>query len=200
MDVVDLLVDLNLRKQADGSAIFFPWGRYARGYVIAADEGYERVRSFARNWAILSLLIPSLAVGTVLGRQPLLMVFAIAAIGSVLYTVGYSIHLRVVTKNLPRTMESLARMEKLSAKGWLRLTARFSALLFGRLGLWLMLVTSILAFLMGLVGVFLPGVRLNGLMFLVIGGLAGLWSMYLMRILKEERRKTVTPSRTRRDS
>src|SRR6266700_7760240 len=45
MNVFDLLTDSSFMKSASGTAVFYLWGRWGKGYVIDSPERVESIRS-----------------------------------------------------------------------------------------------------------------------------------------------------------
>jgi hypothetical protein len=44
MGSFDAMTNRYFKSAQDGSKLFFPWGMLGRGYVVASDEDYERMR------------------------------------------------------------------------------------------------------------------------------------------------------------
>jgi hypothetical protein len=61
MQRIDAWVDASFEEQLDGSLVFYPWGRLARGRQIRDPEREARLRAFLRWFVLLSLPVAVLA-------------------------------------------------------------------------------------------------------------------------------------------
>jgi hypothetical protein len=87
--------------------LFFPWGAVGRGYAIASDEAYRRLRRETRRLLALGLCgVPLAALLGIarLGPGPLL------ALGLLLALLGV-LRLALLTRGLERCPERITRAE-----------------------------------------------------------------------------------------
>lgn len=132
MGYFDGLTDAIFKKDHDGNTVFYPWGILGKGRVLADPAQAERVRSFVRNYYLVTL--PTVIVLGIFRSVPLLVVAALVLIG------WFVIRCRSLLAGAPCSSERLTLKEgyKNSANSHSRLT------------LWVLLMTSILFVVVGL--------------------------------------------------
>jgi hypothetical protein len=61
----DGIVSANFKTTPDGQRLFFPWGIWGRGYVIASEDDYKRLHGQLKIFMIVALvvIIGTIAVG-----------------------------------------------------------------------------------------------------------------------------------------
>jgi hypothetical protein len=108
MGYFDALTSSYFKVAPDGRRLFFPWGVLGRGYVVASEQQYERLRQQLKIYAIVSLV---LIVATVGVRYYI----ATLVIGAALM-VFYAVWSRYLLSDLQATQERLSLHESLSAQ------------------------------------------------------------------------------------
>ena len=81
MGYFDALTSGSFKTTQDGRRLFFPWGVLGRGYSIANEQDYLRLRQQVKGYLIVSMVL-------MIGSQPFggyLVVVAIAALCTTLY-------------------------------------------------------------------------------------------------------------------
>jgi hypothetical protein len=53
----DALTRANFRTTPDGGRLFFPWGEWGRGYAIASEQDYQRLRQQIITYQIVFLVL-----------------------------------------------------------------------------------------------------------------------------------------------
>ena len=92
----------------DGRKLFFPWGIFGRGYVIASEQDYERLRRQLKVYTIVAMV---LIIGPV-ALQRLLWAFVIAA----LLTAFYIIWAHYLLRGLQRSNERLSLQDSMTTQ------------------------------------------------------------------------------------
>jgi hypothetical protein len=133
MGYFEALTSSAFKTTADGRRLFFPWGVLARGYELASEQDYERLRRQVKAYMIVSLV---LVIGLgVLGAHLL------AGIVVVLLLVSYVVWVQFVLRGLRPSEERLSMHESMTTQA-----VTHSAGM-----LWAMLVVSLLFVAGGLV-------------------------------------------------
>lgn len=57
MGYFDALTSSYFKTGQDGRRLFFPWGVLGRGYVIASEQDYERLRRQVKAYTVVSLVL-----------------------------------------------------------------------------------------------------------------------------------------------
>jgi hypothetical protein len=65
MGYFDALTNSSFKTTPDGHRLFFPWGIWSRGYVIASDQDYDRLRQQMKIYYIVSLV---LIIGSIVAK------------------------------------------------------------------------------------------------------------------------------------
>jgi hypothetical protein len=136
---------------SEGRQVFFPWGFWGSGYVIADAEAAARLRRIVRTtWMVFFLV--GIPVITLFARAETLTDFlAFVAIGS-LSGLGMSLWFRWLARGLPRADLRLSMREAQDAQ----------TRAMGRSGLLVMLALSLMLIVLGAVAI-------------AIGGREGVW-------------------------
>jgi hypothetical protein len=66
MGYFDALTSSSFKTTSDGHRLFFPWGVLGRGYVIASEPEYERLRAQVKIFIIIGI---AAAIGTLALRR-----------------------------------------------------------------------------------------------------------------------------------
>jgi hypothetical protein len=61
MGYFDAVTSAFFKTAADGRRLYFPWGSWGRGYVLASEHDYERLRRQIKIWQIAILVVIFLA-------------------------------------------------------------------------------------------------------------------------------------------
>jgi Ca2+/Na+ antiporter len=57
MGYFDALASANFKTASDGRRLFFPWGMWGRGYAIASEQDYQRMRRQFKIYYIVALVL-----------------------------------------------------------------------------------------------------------------------------------------------
>lgn len=93
------------KTATDGRRLFFPWGVLGRGYVVAGDADYERIRGMRKTFLLISVVL--IAGGLILQRQSQIAPLSIV-IG---YAAAYAVWTRFTLAGLPTAQERLTMRE-----------------------------------------------------------------------------------------
>jgi hypothetical protein len=146
MGYFDGLASGSFKTRPDGRALFFPWGVLGRGYTIASEADFQRLRQQVKTYMIVSLV---LIIGSGI-HEPYL-----APLAAAIPLVGF--YLIWMWRVLPRLQRS---DEKLSLRESMASQVRAH----GPVVLWLLEITAVPLFIAGVVMlVFDPNSRLTGL-------------------------------------
>lgn len=132
MGYFDGLTDAIFKKDKDGNAVFYPWGIFGKGRVLADPAKADQLRSFVRNYYLLTL--PTLIVLGILRSMPWLV-----GVG-LLLILWFLIRSRALLAGTPYSDERLTLKE-----GY-----KNSAASHNRLTLWVLFISSILFVLVGI--------------------------------------------------
>jgi len=111
MGYFDDLADKRFMTARDGRRLFFPWGSFGRGYVIASEQDYERLRGHVKDYdfvCVITVVVLGSAVSC--STNPIVYV-VFAVIVSLLYYVPYLVWM---WRLLPRMKLSDKRMPRQS--------------------------------------------------------------------------------------
>jgi hypothetical protein len=53
----DALVSSTFKTGADGRKLFFPWGAMGKGYAIASEQTYQRLKRQIKTWTVVSFVL-----------------------------------------------------------------------------------------------------------------------------------------------
>ena len=120
------LTSSSFKTTQDGRKLFFPWGVMGRGYVLASEEAYLRLRRQVKAYIVISLLLiiftPNLAHG-----------YIIAGVMLVLLLGFYLIWMWFLLGRLEVANEGLSLNESMTS----------SARAHGPLVVWLLVISSL---------------------------------------------------------
>jgi hypothetical protein len=57
MGYIEWLISGSFKTTEDGRRLFFPWGVFGRGYAIASEENYWRLRQQVKAYSVVILLV-----------------------------------------------------------------------------------------------------------------------------------------------
>jgi len=124
MGYFDALTSASFRTAQGGSRLFFPWGTWGRGYAVASEQDYERLRQQMKIYYIVALV---LVVGSAIVK-----IYS-AAIVTVLLMGFYLVWMRLLLPRLQPSNERLSLPESMSTQAHLHSAA----------GLWLLEIVSL---------------------------------------------------------
>jgi len=158
----DAVTSSCFKTAADGRKLFFPWGVMGRGYVIASERNYQRLR-----WQCKTYII----VGFVLLFAANLFGFLWGLVAAALLIAGYIGWTRYLLPDLPVSNETLSLNESMKSQalahnGWV---------------LWLLTVCSLVFVIGGIAMIIIdPRNWLTG-----VGGIAffGLCAAVFLRMI-----------------
>jgi hypothetical protein len=93
------------KTATDGRRLFFPWGVLGKGYVVAGDADYERIRGMRKIFLGISVILIGAAL--ILQRQSPIAPYSIA----VGYVAAYAVWTRFTLAGLPTARERLTMRE-----------------------------------------------------------------------------------------
>jgi hypothetical protein len=132
MGYFDGLTDAIFKKDKTGNTVFYPWGVLGKGRVLSDPAKADQLRSFVRNYYLVTL--PTLIVLGILRSLPLLI-----GIG-LLLILWFLIRCRALLAGTPYSDERLTLKE-----GY-----KNSAASHNRLTLWVLLTSSVLFVIVGI--------------------------------------------------
>jgi hypothetical protein len=128
----DALASSSFKTAAHGRRLFFPWGIWGRGYVIASEQDYQRLRQQIKTYYVVSLAV---IIGSVVLKIYFGDVFMAVFLGFfVAVSLGfYLLWMRSLLPRLEPSSERLSREECMTTQ----------ARLHGAVGLWLLEIVAL---------------------------------------------------------
>lgn len=167
MGYFDGLTSGSFKITEDGRKLFFPWGYLGRGYAIASDEDYNRLRLHIKVYLIVALTV---IVGSAFLRAKVSPI----GLGGVLIG-SYVVWMLFQVRHLQPANESLSFQESMTARG----------VAFGPTVLWLLEIGSLVFVGSGIAVLFIdPSSWLAALASTVFFGFcaaAFAWMLFLRR-------------------
>lgn len=164
MGYFDGLTGCYFKTSADGGKLYFPWGFWGRGYAIASESDYLRLRRQLTAYTVVSLVV-SLAPMIIWDR------FDVGVAMAVICLIFYAVWSRSLRAGLRAADERMTMQESLTSQG----TA------FGPLILWSTVVVA-LVFVVG--GIFLLVIdqesRMTGLLAVAFFGFCAAAAAYML--------------------
>ncbi len=59
------MIDSSFRRNYSGRVLFYPWGRFGRGYVIVDDQQEKTIRRFLRCYYLSFCVMSILSIATI---------------------------------------------------------------------------------------------------------------------------------------
>jgi hypothetical protein len=151
---------------ADGRKVFFPWGRFGRGYEIENEEHHRALRRIMVSQ--IALVPTSVLTVVLLGRYALFVAPVIVGIG--LFTSHR------LTRGLPKSDEKLAWRDH-----W-RHQERAQARFLEPFGIWLMLIAALFFGILGIAMLFGSDNVLGGAVLTAISGFGAISTVRMLRV------------------
>ena len=109
MGYFDALTSSYFKTEPDGRRLFFPWGVLGRGYVLASERDYERLRGQLKAYTIVTLIltIGAAALHSYVG----------AIIVGVALIAFYLVWAQFLLRGLPQSDERLSLEESMTSQG-----------------------------------------------------------------------------------
>jgi Ca2+/Na+ antiporter len=126
MGYFDALASGNFKTAADGSRLFFPWGILGRGYAVASQEDYQRMRQQIKIYYIVSLVLIIISAG--------LRAYVAEAVIVVLLLGFYLVWMLSLQRRLQPSNERLSLRESMATQARVHSAA----------GLWLLEIAALL--------------------------------------------------------
>lgn len=98
----------SFKTTADGRMLFFPWGTFGRGYRVASEQRFLRLRRQVEGYLMGAVLVPALAA-------PWLDAWMVLGAAAAL-TAGYSLWAVAQCRTLIRTTERIGYGESVAAQ------------------------------------------------------------------------------------
>jgi hypothetical protein len=118
MGYFDALTDSSFKTAQDGTRLFFPWGIMSRGYCIATEQDYLRLRQQIKAYIVVSFVL----------IVPLVILVGVAAFAILVPLVGfYFVWMGYVLRRMELSDERLSYRESMTSQ------ARAHSLVFLRL-------------------------------------------------------------------
>ena len=111
---------LYFKSNSNGQKLFFPWGYWGRGYVLASDHDYERLRRQLRASQLFFTLLAIVLMPVVMIQQNWIVAFCVVGALFIAFAAVWTRHL---VAGLERTNERLSPQDC-----WTYLAVRYSAL------------------------------------------------------------------------
>ena len=117
MGYFDALTSSAFKTTTDGSRLFFPWGIWARGYIIGSELEYKRLRSRIKTYLIVGMGVAMAGGLAVVASQEYLAGIVAGAIGVVFNTVFYVAWVPRLSCGLQPSPEKLSWRESVASQG-----------------------------------------------------------------------------------
>jgi len=106
MGYFDALTSGSFKTAQDGRRLFFPWGIWGRGYAMASEQDYERLRQQMKTYYIVSLV---LIIGSVAAK-----IYVASIIVGALLLGFYLVWMRSLLPRLQPSGERLSLQESMT--------------------------------------------------------------------------------------
>ncbi len=126
MGYFDGLTSGSFKTAQNGQKLFFPWGYLGRGYVLASEQDFERMRRQVKTYYVVMLV----AIVATSGTHAFMLSAAVAALAIVFYAVW--------------ARRQVARLQPAGEAMSFRESSTSQARAFGPRALWLLEVCSLL--------------------------------------------------------
>jgi hypothetical protein len=104
----EALTSSSFKTTPDGRRLFFPWGPLGRGYVIASEQDYERLRQQIKTFLVVGLV-------AIIGFS-VLQIYVAASIVTAFLMGFYLLWMRSLLSRLQRSDERLSLQESMTTQ------------------------------------------------------------------------------------
>jgi hypothetical protein len=167
MGYFDGLTSGSFKTTEDGRKLFFPWGYLGRGYTIASDEDYNRLRLQTKIYLMVALTVIVCSAFLRVKVNPI-------GLGAILIA-SYAVWTLYQVRRLQPANESLSLRESMTTRG----------VAFGPVVLWLLEICSLVLVGSGIAIFFIePGswlASLASILFFGVCAAAFAWMLFLRR-------------------
>lgn len=108
MGYFDALTSGYFKTAPDGRKLFFPWGVWGRGYVVASEQDYERLRRQVKAYMVVAL-VPIIVTAA-------LRAYVGALVIAMLLVVFYLVWMRFLLRGLLPSDERLSVQDSMTAQ------------------------------------------------------------------------------------
>jgi Ca2+/Na+ antiporter len=108
MGYFDALTSSCFETAQDGRKLFFPWGVWGRGYVVASEQDYERLRRQVKAYMVVAL-VPIIVTAA-------LRAYVGALVIAMLLVVFYLVWMRFLLRGLLPSDERLSVQDSMTAQ------------------------------------------------------------------------------------